>query len=273
MPIILSKHQFAQRDIFRDVRPPSVRMAGYISKPEIIASVALGSVILLFVGAPWIKAFADIIGIPLYFYFRWALKKPFTMPFKIPRYANMPDPQNPKPGKRGGGWSEGILFLGNVSDKDDDDFGREMWLTNVDARTHILYLGTTGSGKTEGLKSMVTNSLCWGSGFSYTDGKADTDLWASLYSLARRFGRDDDVLVLNYMTGNSDDGSTSNSMNPFSNGSASYLANLVVNLMPDAGGDNAMWKERAVALMFALMPALTFKRDKQGLLLDVSVVQ
>ena len=43
--------------------------------------------------------------------------------------------------------------------------------------------------------------------------------------------------------------------------------------MPDAGGDNAMWKERAVALMFALMPALTYKRDKQGLLLDVGVVR
>ena len=62
-------------------------------------------------------------------------------------------------------------------------------------------------------------------------------------------------------------------MNPFSNGSASYLANLVVNLMPDAGGDNAMWKERAVALLFALLPALTYKRDKQGLLLDVGVVR
>jgi intracellular multiplication protein IcmO len=213
------------------------------------------------------------LALPLYFYFRWALSHHFALPFKIPRYANLPDPHNPPPGKTSGGRSEGILFLGNVCDKDDDEFGRELWLTNIDARTHILYLGTTGSGKTEGLKSMVTNALCWGSGFSYTDGKADTDLWASLYSLARRFGRDDDVLILNYMTGNSDDGSLSNSMNPFSNGSASYLSNLVVNLMPDAGGDNAMWKERAVALMFALMPALTFKRDKQGLLLDVGIVR
>jgi intracellular multiplication protein IcmO len=91
--------------------------------------------------------------------------------------------------------------------------------------------------------------------------------------MARRFGRDDDVFVLNYMTGNSDDGATSNTMNPFSNGSSSYLANMITNFMPDAGGDNAMWKERAVALMFALMPALTFKRDKQGLLLDVGVVR
>ena len=274
MPIILEKNQVLQRDMFRDVRPGSVRVAAYLSKPEILAAVAFGSIALLFIPAPGPKYFADLICVILYFYLRWALNKPFKMPFKIPRYAGIPDPHNPAPGKTGAGKSEGILFLGNVSDKgDDDNFGREVWLTNTDARMHILYLGTTGSGKTEGLKSLVTNALCWGSGFSYTDGKADTDLWASLYSLTRRFGRDDDILVLNYMTGNSDDGSTSNSMNPFSNGSASYLSNLVVNLMPDAGGDNAMWKERAVALMFALMPALTFKRDKQGMLLDVGVVR
>ena len=273
MPILLKKHQVAQRTMLRDVRPVSVRIAAIISKPEIIASVAYGSVAAMFFADPEVRACADLAAVVLYFYFRWVLNRPFLLPFKIPRYANMPDPHNPPPGKTSGGRSEGILFLGNVSDVDDDDFRREVWLTNTDARTHILYLGTTGSGKTEGLKSMVTNTLAWGSGFSYTDGKADTDLWASLYSLTRRFGRDDDILVLNYMTGNSDDGSMSNSMNPFSNGSASYLANLVVNLMPDAGGDNAMWKERAVALMFALMPALTFRRDKQGMLLDVGVVR
>ena len=273
MPVILAKNQIPQRNIFRDVRPASVRIAEYISKPEIMASIAFGSAIFLFAAAPQYRSLTDIFAFPLYFYFRWVFKKNFALPFKLPAYAHLPDPHNPLPGKSSAGKSEGILFLGNVSDTGDDDFGRELWLTNTDARMHILYLGTTGSGKTEGLKSMVTNALCWGSGFSYTDGKADTDLWASLYSLARRFGRDDDVLVLNYMTGNSDDGSLSNSMNPFSNGSASYLSNLVVNLMPDAGGDNAMWKERAVALMFALMPALTFKRDKQGLLLDVGVVR
>ncbi|MDD4617157.1 MAG: type IV secretion system DNA-binding domain-containing protein [Alphaproteobacteria bacterium] len=273
MPIILPKYQVLQRDMFRDVRPPSVRIAAYISRPEIIGGVALVIAIALFVGNVNSHAIMDLLLIPIYFYFKWALKRPFALPFKIPRYANMPDPHNPPPGKTSGGKADGILYLGNVSDKDDEDVDREIWITNTDARTHILYIGTTGSGKTEGLKSMVTNALCWGSGFSYTDGKADTDLWAALYSLTRRFGRDDDILVLNYMTGNSDDGSTSNSMNPFSNGSASYLANLVVQLMPDAGGDNAMWKERAVALMFALMPALTFKRDKQGLLLDVGVVR
>ena len=273
MPIILKKHQVAQRDMFRDVRPASVRMGIYISTPVFVSAVAFGMIGLMFLASPSVRAFADLMTLPLFFYFRWTVNRPFTLPFKLPRYANMPDPNNPPPGKTSGGRSDGILFLGNVSDTGDDELGREIWMTNTDARTHILYLGTTGSGKTEGLKSMVTNALAWGSGFAYTDGKADTDLWASLYSLTRRFGRDDDILILNYMTGNSDDGSTSNSMNPFSNGSASYLANLVVNLMPDAGGDNAMWKERAVALLFALMPALTYKRDKQGVLLDVGVIR
>jgi intracellular multiplication protein IcmO len=273
MPIILEKNQVRQRDIFRDVRPATERTAIFITKPEIVAGLAFGLTFFLFVATPEFRSLADVFAVPFYFYFRWALRKPFALPFKIPRYAHIPDPHNSPPGKTSPGKAEGIMFLGNVSDKDDDDQNREVWLTNIDARAHILYLGTTGSGKTEGLKSIVTNALCWGSGFSYTDGKADTDLWASLYSLTRRFGRDDDILIQNYMTGNSDEGSVSNTMNPFSNGSASYLANLVVGLMPDAGGDNAMWKERAVALMFALMPALTFKRDHQGLLLDVGIVR
>ncbi|MGB9153620.1 MAG: TraM recognition domain-containing protein [Alphaproteobacteria bacterium] len=273
MPIILKKHQVVQRTLFRDVRPMSVRMAAQMSTTTFITATAMMSLAALFLAPPQVRAFADLGAIVLFFYFRWSLKRPFALPFKLPRYADLPDPNNPAAGKTGAGKSEGILFLGNVSDKDDDDFQRELWLTNNDARTHILYLGTTGSGKTEGLKGLVTNALAWGSGFSFTDGKADTDLWASLYSMTRRFGRDDDILILNYMTGNSDDGSTSNSMNPFSNGSASYLANLVVNLMPDAGGDNAMWKERAVALLFALLPALTYKRDKQGMLLDVGVIR
>lgn len=273
MPIIMKKHQMSHRAILRDTRPVSVRLLEAMRQPDVAAMVAFVAAGAMVFGFDFFAGFFDLGALILYYYLRWILKKPLTLPFKIPRYANCADPNNPPPGKAGGGRAEGILFLGNVNDKDDEENGMELWLTNNDARTHILYLGTTGSGKTEGLKSMVTNALAWGSGFAYTDGKADTDLWASLYALSRRFGRDDDLLVLNYMTGNSDDAATSNTMNPFSNGSASYLANMVVSFMPDAGGDNAMWKERAVALMFALMPALTFKRDKQGVLLDVGVVR
>jgi intracellular multiplication protein IcmO len=167
-----------------------------------------------------------------------------------------------------GGKAGGILYLGNTHPDRE-----EVWFDNSDARTHMLYLGTTGSGKTEGLKSMATNALCWASGFVYIDGKADTDLWSSLSSLVRRFGRDDDLLVLNYMTGNSNRKAPSNSMNPFSSGSASYLTQMMVSLMPEAEGDNAMWKERAVSLLGALMPALTWKRDNQDSPMSVGTIR
>ena len=54
----------------------------------------------------------------------------------------------------------------------DHETNEEIWFTNSDARTHCLYLGTTGSGKTFGLKSYACNALCWASGFVYIDGKA-----------------------------------------------------------------------------------------------------
>jgi len=273
MPIILKKHSTPQRALLRDTRPVSVRIVSELEKPSAIMLTACVFTAVFLMDLPYFSPNADVLAVLAILYFRWAFRRPFCLAFKLPKYANLPDPNNPAKGRSGAGKSEGIMFIGNVSDPDAPEFNQELWLTNDDARTHILYLGTTGSGKTEGLKALVTNTLTWGSGFVYIDGKADTDLWASIYALARRFGREDDLLVLNYMTGNTDGGSVSNSMNPFSNGSSSYLANMITNFMPDAGGDNAMWKERAVALMFALLPALTYKRDHQGLLLDIGIVR
>jgi intracellular multiplication protein IcmO len=271
---IYEKFEMPMNSKFRDVRPSGKRIAEAMSSPSTLGNIFFGLAFMLIIlpacGARFILAWVDVLAIFVWLYFAWFNKQKMMLPFKLPAFSNMPDPRNPVPGKTGPGKAEGILFLGNERDPKTN---KEIWLTNSDARTHILFLGTTGTGKTEGLKSIVSNALIWGSGFVYVDGKADTDLWANLYSLARRFGRDDDLLVLNYMTGNSDDGSVSNTFNPFATGSSSYLSNMLTSLMPDAGGDNAMWKERAVALMFALMPALTFKRDKQGELLDISKVR
>ena len=149
----------------------------------------------------------------------WFVTRKHVLPLKMPAFAKGKD-KNDKGGK-----PQGILFLGNEKGS-----GDELWLSGKDAGTHMLFLGTTGAGKTEGLKSIVSNALSWGSGFIYIDGKADTDLWASIYALARRFGRDDDLFVLNYLTGNSDLGAVSNTINPFTTGSSAYLTNLLVSL-------------------------------------------
>lgn len=213
---------------------------------------------------------ADVLLFYNTIYFFWLLSfaRRYQLPFKMPKSAKRIDPNNKAPGTNSPRMADGILYVGN-----DERTKEEIWFTNTDARTHILYLGTTGSGKTEGLKSMVTNALGWGSGFIYVDGKADTDLWGSLSALARRYGRDDDLLILNYMTGNSDARIASNTVNPFSQGSASYLTNLLVSLMPEVQGDNAMWKDRAVALVSALMPVLTWQRTYQEKVLNISTIR
>ena len=275
MAVIHAKYSVHRSRRFRDTRPTGERIAESMGATTSISyvyfSLAMALIILPIVGLNFILGCADLLAFIAWLYARWFNARGFSLPLKMPSYSTRKDPKNPIPGTDNvAGKSEGILFLGNERDP---KTGHELWLTNSDARTHTLFLGTTGTGKTEGLKSLVSNALSWGSGFVYVDGKADTDLWASLYSLARRLGREDDLLVLNYITGNSDDASLSNTFNPFSNGSSSYLSNMITTLMPDAGGDNAMWKERAVALMFALMPALTFKRDKQGMLMDIGSVR
>lgn len=245
-----------------------VRLGDWLSKPSISFVVFLMTM-LPFYFMPDTKMWADFILVVNLLYFWWLKKRPRTLPFKMPMDSKLKDKNNIGAGLSGK--PEGILYLGNTRGVQNSN--EEVWFSNSDARTHILYLGTTGSGKTEGLKSMVTNALTWGSGFVYIDGKADTDLWSSLSSLVRRFGRDDDLLVLNYMTGNSDTKAPSNTMNPFSSGSASYLTNMLVSLMPQAEGDNAMWKERAVSLISSLMPALTWKRDNQDIPLSVSSIR
>lgn len=255
------KYQYAHTALLRDGRPIYIRIGDWLMKPDhTMAMFIMAGFSFHFY--PPVTGYSDFIFLAGLIYLWWLQTRDRSLAFRLPLGAKHKDTRGRK-GKAGG-----ILYLGNMfPDRE------EVWFDDSDARTHMLYLGTTGSGKTEGLKSMATNAMCWASGFVYIDGKADTDLWSSLSSLVRRFGRDDDLLVLNYMTGNSNRKAPSNSMNPFSTGSASYLTQMMVSLMPEAEGDNAMWKERAVSLLGALMPALTWKRDNQDIGMSVGTIR
>lgn len=254
----ITKH----KNLLRDVRPLWLRYwQDYLTTRDTSASIFAASAILM-AFTDMFTVYADLLFLllGLYFWLLWSFNR--TIVFCHPKYSPFKD-GNGKDGK-----GQGIMYLGN-----EEKTGEECWFSNEQARTHILYLGTTGSGKTVGLTSTVANAMCWASGFVFIDGKADTDLWSNLSALVRRFGRDDDLFVLNYMTGNSDKRAPSNTMNPFSSGSASYLTNMLVSLMPEAEGDNAMWKERAVSLVSSLMPALTWKRDNQDIPLSVGTIR
>ncbi len=261
------KYSYGLDHSLRDTRPLMVKMADWFEQSD---NAAVTFALLAFLGIfdPRGVVFLDLILLISFFYWRWLRKRKSGLAHKLPYFSKFESDPNNTGGSRNGK-PQGILYLGNTKDNKNG----EIWFTNDDIRTHFLYLGTTGAGKTEGLKSLVTNAMCWGSGFVYIDGKADTDLWSSLSSLCRRFGRDDDLFVLNYMTGNSDKRASSNTMNPFSSGSAAYLSNMLESLMPEAGGDNAMWKERAVALLRTIMPAMTWMRDNLDVPMSISTIR
>ncbi|WP_158240803.1 type IV secretory system conjugative DNA transfer family protein [Telmatospirillum siberiense] len=171
---------------------------------------------------------------------------------------NARDGQSPDP-------PAGIQFLGV-----DRMTGEHLWDSNSSCRTHTLIAGTTGSGKTEMQLGMAFNSLVWGSGYLYIDGKGDVALFGKAYAMARRMGRDHDLLILNYMIGSGK--VMSNTTNPFAQGSAATLTQMIVSLMSDAGSD-AMWKDRAISLISVHMAILCDLRDQDLLLLNVDVIR
>jgi intracellular multiplication protein IcmO len=187
---------------------------------------------------------------------RWARTSRF--PLRAPMDSRRPDPSEAHPATGRPMPAEGACFLGN-----EIGTGREVWLSTVDMRQHLLDVGSTGSGITETMLGFAANALAWGSGFAWVDGRGDVSLFAKVSAIAKRFGREDDLLVLNFMTGNEDGGGRrlSHRMNPFATGSADGLAQLVVSLLDEIGGDGAMWKGRAIAMLTGVLRALVWYRD------------
>ncbi|AOG03116.1 TraM recognition domain-containing protein [Bosea sp. RAC05] len=269
---ITQAQEINEEFIQRDTTPRTKRFLIWLSNPQ-NAALFVGSLAGAGFYAP---AIADIMLILSGFVTWWAVARRHDMPLKMPIVAAQPDPRNPDPDPKRRGKlknGEGIFYLGT-----DLVTGRQAWLTNDDCRQHFLVLGTTGAGKTETLIGFVANALTWSSGCLFCDGKGDVSLFAKLYMLARRFGREDDVLVLNFMTGNRDIGAggwgmMSNSLNPFSTGASDSLTQMVVSLMDDAGGDGGMWKGRATAMFTGVMRALTYLRDQNVVDLNVGTIR
>ncbi|WP_317135138.1 type IV secretory system conjugative DNA transfer family protein [Piscirickettsia litoralis] len=219
---------------------------------------------------------SDVFLLMILTIFWFSMWSSSVLPFKKPLYSKETDPNNPKPGSNKPGKSEGIYHFGN-----EFNTNSELWFNDSDMRTHCLIFGSTGSGKTETLLSISYNALVQGSGFIYVDGKGDNSLFAKVFSMVRSMGREDDLLVINFMTGARDiigpqKEVISNTMNPFAAGSSSMLAQLITSMMNSGqkgAGDGDMWKGRAISFIEALMRMLVYLRDQGALLLDAGTIR
>lgn len=197
-----------------------------------------------------------------------------TLPMRLPIEAQTVDYGDPLPGRRKYRKSSGLMFVGNAV-----EYGnQELWSSRNDELTHALVIGTTGAGKTVGLTGMGCNYIAVGGGLIYTDAKASPGLAWDIGAIAFRCGREDDLLIINYMTGNrtvSGDNPerTSNTANPFTSGSADSCTQMLSSLVKEPEGDNAVFGERALVMVTSLMYGLVALRDLGHLDLGVSTIR
>lgn len=265
------KHEHGAREMARDTRPIGQRVAEFLSNP-IYASMLLAVGITTIVVEPSVFDIVLLLGVSLFIF---AMTRKVTLPAKLPLFSNRLDYNDCAPGTDNPRKAAGIAFFGN-----EKITHNEIWFSNDDMRTHVLIFGSTGSGKTVSLVSIAFNSLVQGSGFIYIDGKGDNSLYAQIFGMVRRMGREDDLLLINFMTAARDiigpqKTRLSNTMNPFANGSSSMLSQLVISLMDSGAGgsDGDMWKGRAMAFVEALMKILTAMRDEGHILLDANTIR
>ncbi len=262
-------HEIRRTRILRDTRPLSEQVLEILAGLPAIVIVYVSLVFCLFFLVP---SFELVLLIGLVYFFIPLNKKP-DVPFRIRKSLHEIDYKDKDPGTGKPQMSRGIAFIANR--KGDN---AEIWAANEDLRTHAFIIGSTGAGKTEGLVSIAYNALVWGSGFSYTDGKGDVSLYAKIFSMARSMGREDDFLVINYMTGNADtkkkrSDKLSNTYNPFAVGNAESLIQLLVSLMDASGAGGDMWKGRAISFISSVLPAQCDLRDQNQLMLHIGAIR
>jgi intracellular multiplication protein IcmO len=266
------QHELPPQMLLRDTRTTGMRIVDFFKDPVNSACLIAGIGVTAF----FFSALSEFIGIIGILTFLYAYTRESKLPFRMPQRSGALDYNDPLPGiKPKPRKARGIAFFGNRKSTNE-----ELWFNNDDMRTHVLIFGSTGSGKTEALVSLAFNALVQGSGFLYVDGKGDNSLFAKVFSMCRFMGREDDLLLINFMTGARDiigaqEKRLSNTMNPFCNGSSGMLSNLVISLM-DSGGqssDGDMWKGRATSFVEALMRVLVYMRDQGKILLDANSIR
>lgn len=257
--------------LIRDNRTIGMRVMDFLRKPTQVSV----TIIVLGFGTAVFPQAADVIILIAIIIFAYCNFRHSTLPFRLPTFAGTLDYNDIKPGSNSPNMSRGIYLFGNEKKTNE-----ELWFTNDDMRTHVLIFGSTGSGKTEHLVGIAYNALVQASGFIYVDGKGDNSLFAKIFSMVRYMGREDDLLLINFMTGARDVSGPqktrlSNTMNPFATGSSSMLSQLVVSMMDSSSssGDGDMWKGRAIAFVEALMKVMVAMRDAGNILLDANTIR
>ena len=153
--------------------------------------------------------------------------------------------------------------------------GDRLVLDSVAELEHTAIFGAGSDHQRSLLQDFLLAALRQGGGAVYVDGSGDPDVRARVTAMCEAEGRIDDLMVVDFRRGGGADlpeGFT-NTFNPFEEGNSDEMTQMVVSLMGDAGGDGAMWRGRATAMLTGVMRALTWLRDQGAVHLNVGSVR
>lgn len=281
--------ELQDRAVYVDARSAEQRLGDWLVKHDHCRNVLLATAAACIL-IPMLTVILIPAAMTLYAWWRGRIAS-FRLPIRYPEWTQHLDPSNiddknvdenglPRP-------AAGIEFLGIEKLGRTIDRTLEIWASDSDVRTHRVIMGTTGAGKTESLLSILFNPLCWGSGFSMTDGKAQIDVTARVFVMSWIFWREDDVLILNYMRGGQDrfkemvnrpkvgvrKRRVSNTWNPFSTANHETINQIIDSIMEKATGDGAQWQAKAINMKNALVQTIAFLRAKGDMLMSVSAIR
>lgn len=259
-------HNVSNRRRIGDVRPLSTKIQEWLAEPFNFLFVSVPALALT-ITFPALLPLSLLALIGVHF-FVMALKN--VLPYRYPVYDGKDAEGKP---------ADGILLLGQTRSKSPAERFKQCFLSNDDLRKHWLIIGATGSGKSETLKGIFFNALCWGAGFFMADGKADNKLPTDGYAMIRAFGRDNSILYLNFLLSGKTPQEVAksrrrrtNGLNPFYDAEADTIKQMGANLLPKAEGEGKQWQEKALAVFRAVIDAVCYKRDTQGMVISVGVL-
>jgi len=252
----------SKAELFRDTRPTTTKIYLFLQKEGAVAPAILAFALTLFLPAMGLALFilALLFTLPAILY---RPKYPLIAPMSETKW----DYTTPPLGKtKGRSKAKGITYLGF------DVISRMPVYSNNDLdRQHKFLLMTTGGGKTVTITSVdiAASALVQLSGFLMVDGKATLDAFYSIYGIMRRFGREQDLLLINFMKGERDFRikgveTVTNSFNFLAYGTSSQISELLKSLLGDSGasGGDDVWKKRAESYIEAETQIFCYLRDQ-----------
>lgn len=262
------RHELSVASRIADVRPWTTKFGEALSEKFWLTTLSVPLIVGAAV-APILAPFA-LGGVAAMLLAHRSVRP--KLPLRYPAINTEPDPRTGKPGN-------GIMFFGNVDSTSPYEKFKELWSSDDDLRKHMLILGSTGSGKSEALKAIFFNALCWSSGYFVADGKADNKLPTDNATMVRSVGRDDDMLTLNFLLGGHTPEQVrrsrrrrTNGTNPFNDADADTIIQMGANMLPKVEGEGKNWQEKALNLWRAEVIALCYKRDTAGFNLSISAI-